>query len=351
MKTYDGFIDMHVHLRDPGATQKEDFESGTRAAVAGGFIFIADMPNNPVTTVSVERLDEKNRLMKAATHCPVGFHFGTDGTNTSVFHQVWDRSDVYGLKIYCNHTTGTLLIEDPTVYASIFSSWNSDKPILVHAEGERLSMMIANAEKYARRLHVCHISTASDITQVRDAKKMGIRISAGVTPHHLFLTNDDVKRLGSHAIMRPSLGTKDDQDALWEAMTDRTIDIVESDHAPHTLDEKKNDPAPFGVPGLETTMGLLFHAVADRRLDEQRLIELCFSEPKRIFHVPVADNTAVSLDTGYTYRIGEHGYQTKCGWSPFDGMEACGRIASVIISGQTVYDGTSFYPYTYETHL
>jgi len=84
-KIFPGFIDMHVHLRDPGATWKEDFESGTRAAVAGGFIFVADMPNNPVTTVSVERLNEKNRLMKAVTHCPVGFHFGTDGTNTAVF--------------------------------------------------------------------------------------------------------------------------------------------------------------------------------------------------------------------------------------------------------------------------
>ena len=208
--------------------------------------------------------------------------------------------------------------------------------------------MIMNEEKYARSLHVCNISTENDIGKVSNKKKRGVRVSAGVTPHHVFLTNEDERRLGSHAIMRPALGTKDDQDALWEAITDRTIDIVESDHAPHTIEEKKKDPAPFGVPGLETTMGLLFHAVADHRLDEKRLIELCFSEPKRIFDVPVADHTAVSIDTGYSYKIGEHGYQTKCGWSPFDGMEALGRIESVIIGGQTVYDGSSFYPYVYQ---
>ncbi|MEK7556802.1 MAG: amidohydrolase family protein, partial [Patescibacteria group bacterium] len=143
-----GLIDVHVHLREPGATYKEDFETGSRAAVKGGFTYILDMPNNPIPTVTPKRLWEKIALADAKAVCTIGFHYGTTGGNLETFESVWDHPRVFGLKIYCNHTTGELLVEDPVVLEKIFRAWESPKPILVHAEGERLYRAIELAQTY-----------------------------------------------------------------------------------------------------------------------------------------------------------------------------------------------------------
>ena len=140
LQQFPGFIDVHVHLRDPGATHKEDFMMGSRAAVKGGFTYIIDMPNNPIPTVSVKRLQEKILSAKRNSLCDIGFHYGTDGKNMSTFAYVWHSPSVFGLKIYCNHTTGDLLIEDKNTLNEIFKSWNSTKPILVHAEKDALAV-------------------------------------------------------------------------------------------------------------------------------------------------------------------------------------------------------------------
>lgn len=246
LQRFPGFIDAHVHLREPGATHKEDFYTGSRAAVKGGFTFIIDMPNNPIPTVTLESLQDKIHLSQKAV-CDIGFHFGTQGKNIDLFSKIWDNTHVFGLKIYCNHTTGDLLIEDVKILEKIFKAWKSEKPILVHAEQKTLELVLELSHKYSRRLHVCHIARCEEVDMVRTSKKKGLLVSVGVTSHHLFLTSSIIKNLGSLALMKPELGTQKDQDALWEGILNGTIDLVETDHAPHTLGEKQSEKPPFGV--------------------------------------------------------------------------------------------------------
>ncbi len=327
---------MHVHLRDPGATQKEDFSSGTRAAIAGGCTYIFDMPNNPVPTLTKMNLQDKIIRSKKDSICPVGFYFGTNGKNLEEFPDAWKNTDVFGLKIYCNHTTGELLVEDSGLLEGIFKAWESEKPILVHAEGSQLAHAIELAQFYGRRLHVCHISQASEVEFVRQAKKKKINISTGVTPHHLFLSEKDIKRLGPFGLVKPPMDPTHHQHALWAALDEKLIDIVESDHAPHTKEEKNSPTPPYGMPGLETTVGLLFKAVHDKKLKEQDVIRLFYENPKNIFHVKTQPFTHIELDPQKSYRMGSFGYQTKCGWSPFDGWELYGKVESVVLNGKNI---------------
>ncbi len=341
-KRFPGFIDVHVHLREPGGTQKEDFYTGSKSAVAGGFTFIIDMPNNSIPTFSIDRLQEKIQLSKQKAVCDVGFHYGTNGLNVETFSAAWKNPRVFGLKLYCNHTTGEMLIEDLGVLENIFLAWKSEKPILVHAEGVELAGALALAYLYRRRLHVCHISQKTEVALIRQAKKKGMNITAGVTPHHLFLTADDVAKLGSKALMKPPLGVKKDQDALWEGLVDGTIDLVETDHAPHTMEEKASDKPPFGVPGLETAAGLLFFAVHQKKISMRDIQNVLYDNPKKIFHIPDQKTTYIELDPQKEYRIGEDGYQTKCGWSPFDGWTAYGKPEHVVLFGKTLLNNGMF---------
>ena len=335
---FPGFIDAHAHLREPGAEHKEDFATGTRAALKGGFTFVGDMPNNPRPTVSLERLEEKIALADAKALCDVGFYYGTDGTNTGTFAMATMHPRVLGLKLYCNATTGTLLVESERVIETIVASWETEKPILVHAEGNQLPLVLELAKHYKRILHVCHVARASEVEIIRREKTKRSGISAGVCPHHLFLTAKDRDTLKGYAIMQPLLGDKRDQEALWEGLCDHTIDVVETDHAPHTREEKEQDPPPFGVPGLETAAGLLFCAVVDKRIEEKDVVRLLYENPKKIFHIPPQPNTFIELDPEKPFVVGQHGYETKCGWSPFEGWELYGKVERVVFKGNAVLE-------------
>lgn len=308
LQKFPGFIDVHVHLREPGDTHKEDFFTGSKAAVAGGFTFVCDMPNNSVPTISIDRLEEKITLSKKAV-CDIGFHYGTDGNNLETFAPAWKNPHVFGLKIYCNHTTGNLLVDD---VSNIFASWNSEKPILVHAEGEKLVECLFYAKKFDRRLHVCHIAQNAEIELIRNAPDT---VSAGVTPHHLFLKD---------AVVKPAITPI--QDTLWEALLDGTIDLVESDHAPHLKDENA-----YGVPGLETTVGLLL-----KNDKKSPLITWLYENPKKIFHIPDQPDTYIELDPEKPYTVGADGYETKCAWSPYAGWELYGKVEKVIYYGKSI---------------
>lgn len=313
--TLPGLIDVHVHLREPGATHKEDFLTGTRAAVKGGFAFVIDMPNNPgMPTISAERLEEKIELSKKGV-CGVGFHFGTNGKNLDEFKKIWDNPRVFGLKIYMNNTTGELLVENPE---DIFKAWESPKPILVHAEGSQLEKAIELAKKYNRKLHVCHVSLASEVELIRNTKhEHRITISAGVTPHHLFLTEGK---------MKPPINTEKDKEALWRGIADQTIDLIETDHAPHLQSEKA-----FGVPGLETALGLMGLAIYEKRITNNDLIKLMHDNPKRIFNIPAwpagrpDTDGHIEVDFEKSYTVAGP-YETKCNWSPFEGWTLYGKI-------------------------
>lgn len=338
VECFPGFIDVHVHLREPGATQKEDFFSGTRAAVQGGFTYLIDMPNNVLPTISLSRVIEKEKLAKKAAICTVGFHFGTNGKNTQEFKKIMKRKSIFGLKLYLNHTTGEMLVEDLKQLMRIFEKWDCEKPILLHAEQVELAAALGLGQIYKRRLHVCHMSRSEEVELVRRAKSRGIKVTAGVCPHHLFLTSRSETLQGSQVMMKPQLGEAKDVEVLWAGIRDGTIDVVESDHAPHTLEEKKSDRPPFGVPGLETTLGLMFLAVLKKKITKDKLVRLLYANPRRIFNIPGQPKTYVEIDVSKKWRVGETGYQTKCGWSPFAGWELPGKVVRVVILGNTVLD-------------
>lgn len=331
-----GLIDAHVHLREPGATHKEDFYTGSRAAVAGGFTFILDMPNNAVPVLTKEFLEEKIVLAKQKAICDVGFYFGTNGKNTEEFSKVIDMPEVFGLKVYCNHTTGEMLVEDGNLLDKIFSFWQSDKPILVHAEGEQLKTALGLAKKHGRRLHVCHVSQKMEVELVRNKKKEGVEITAGVTPHHLFFYQiPNREKLGNFGIIKPAIKTKEDEDALWQGLKDGTIDIVETDHAPHTREEKEKDPPAFGMPGLETAVGLLFRAAKEKKIKEKDIEKFLYENPKAIFNIPDQPDTYMELDPDLAYTV-EGPYETKCGWSAFESMILYGKPRTVVIRGKKI---------------
>ena len=333
-----GLVDVHVHLREPGGTQKEDFETGTKAAVAGGFTQILDMPNNIPPTVTVTAINDKIKRAKGRIWCDLGFNFGANSDSIKYFNQI--KTNVFGLKVYMNQTTGTLLVEKSKDRENIFKTWTSALPIMVHAMGKTLEDAIVLAYKYKKAIHVCHV-TADQIIPIKKAKSKGLNITCEVCPHHLFLDKNIIKKIGNLGLMQPSLMEKQDQEKLW-ANIDQ-IDMISTDHAPHTLEEKYDQSSPkFGVPGLETALPLMLSAVDKGLLTFERLIAMMSTNPKKIFNLPDQPNTHVEVDLSKKYQISNKGLFTKCGWTPFKDMNAGGKVVKVMIRGKTVFENNIF---------
>ncbi len=328
-----GIIDAHVHLRDPGAVHKEDFYTGTAAALAGGVVAVLDMPNNPAPTVDAEALAEKNRVAAQKALCDYGFYLGACQDNF-VHHRHLARQ-VPGLKMYLDSTHGPLLIDDLPSMMWHFRKWPGSRPILVHAEGRSAAQAIILALLYKKRLHLCHVSRQAEIELIALAKRRTARITCEVTPHHLFLTGEDARCLGSLGYMRPTLGAAEDREALWRHLD--VVDVIASDHAPHTLEEKQSDHVPPGVPGLETALPLLLTAVDRGRLSLQRLVEMCNSAPARIFGLSLGAQTYVEVESEDEYVIQGKDLFTRCRWTPFEGMRVKGRVRTVHLRGAKVY--------------
>lgn len=330
--TLPGLIDLHVHLRTPGQEYKEDFYTGTQAALAGGFTTIIDMPNNKVPITTEERLKEKIRIAKKDTVNNLGFYFGSLGDNLAEFKKVKDR--VMGLKLYLNETTGNFLIGKKEL-ADIFVAWhktNSDKPIMLHAEDDAVAEVIKNVKKTGQKSHFCHISTISDLKQIIKAKEDGLPITCGVTPHHLFLLDTDVKRLGPYGRMKPPLRSKKEVEFLWNNI--QYIDVVESDHAPHSKEEKDSDTPPYGVPGLETTLPLLLTTAHEKRITIGDISRLCYWNAANILNIPYDPNTYIEVDTTKKHTISNKNMYSKCGWTPFDGFKATGELTNIVYRGK-----------------
>ncbi len=341
--TLPGLIDPHVHLRDPGQTEKEDFYTGTSAAIAGGYTTILDMPNNKIPITTNSMLEEKISIAKEKIVCDVGFYFGSIGDNLDEFEKVKDK--VLGLKLYLNETTGNLLVSSLRPLGSthetlkkIFKSWSrrTPKPILVHAEGRRVEDVINVLKKVRIPTHFCHISLTSELKMILNAKDQGLPVTCGITPHHLFLTEHDAKVLGTFGQMKPPLQTKKDQEFLWKNL--KNIDVIESDHAPHTIQEKRSDNSLYGVPGLETSLPLLLTAVSEKRLTMGDIIRLCHTNPSKIFGIKTNPGTKIEIDIHKSYIINPKSLFTKCKWSPFDEMRVKGKVKRVFIRGKKVFE-------------
>lgn len=330
-----GMVDPHVHLRDLAWAHKATFASETAAAIAGGYWAVFDMPNTPPNATTRAALELKLKTLSENALCDWGAYFGASQEDN------WDEyvsvDDVCGLKIYNNATTGNLLIENRAQREKHYQHWPAHKVIAVHAEGQTVLDILELVRMTRKFTHFCHISTAEEIRYLQAAKAEGLPISVGVTPHHLYLSENDIAHLGALGLMKPELKTKADCEALWDAVRSGVVDVIESDHAPHTLDEKYSDKPPFGVPGLETTLPLMATAVHEGRISEERMVDLLTSH--RIWNIQPDDKTYTLVEMDAAYTIEKQDLRTACCWSPFEGMHVHGKVREVWIRGQQVFDG------------
>ena len=330
-----GLIDVHTHLRVPGGEHKEDFSTGTMAALAGGVTMILAMPNtHPPLSMSKVAIDTRQTASKAI-FCDVGLYAGAEPGKLDQLPGL--APDTVALKIYLNETYGPLRIDHLPDLLACFQKWPREKIIAMHAEGPNVAVGIGLAASFNRHVHFCHISRQDEIELIAAAKSKGLPVSCEVTPHHLFLTEADVATLGPLADMRPKLATQADQNALW-AHINTTVDCIATDHAPHSLQEKEADSPPPGVPGLQTMLPLMLTAVNEGRLTLERLITMMADNPRRIYDLPEQPETFVEVDPTVTYQLSNEDLYSKCGWNPFVGRRLTGRVERVTLRAKVVYD-------------
>jgi dihydroorotase-like cyclic amidohydrolase len=333
--TLPGLVDVHTHLRVPGGEHKEDFASGTAAALAGGITTILGMPNTspPLSTPAV--LAAARAEAAATIRCDVGLFAGASPEHMGELEAV--APEAVALKIYLNDTFGPLRVEDLPTLRACFQRWPREKLIAMHAERQSVAVGVGLAATYSRPVHFCHVSRREEIELIADAKAQGLPVTCEVTPHHLFLDEQDARRLGARGDMRPVLGSADDVAALWDHL-DETVDCIATDHAPHTLLEKAGPNPPPGVPGLETSLLLMLGAVEAGRLSLQRLEALMAHNPRRIFGLPEQPDTYVEVELGAPQTIGDEMMHSKCGWTPFADMRVPGRVRRVVLRGEVAFE-------------
>lgn len=337
-----GLIDPHVHLREPGQTHKEDFDSGTGAALAGGFTAVLAMPNTQPPITDGESLEGALRLAQARARCDVGVYLGATPNNATAAARLAGRAA--GLKLYCDGTFGSLRLEGLASLQAHAAAWPAGRPLAAHAEGRSLAAVLLLAALYDRPVHICHVSRADEIRLIRKAKERGLRVTCEVTPHHLFLTEDDIPRLGpGRSEVRPRLGTSADREALWQNL--EVIDCFATDHAPHTLAEKDGQEPPPGFPGLETALGLFLTAVGERRLTLEDVVDRMHTNVARIFGLPPQEETYIEVDPDSRWEVQAAQMHSRCGWSPWEGTVLRGQVRRAVLRGRAAFvDGNVISP-------
>jgi carbamoyl-phosphate synthase/aspartate carbamoyltransferase/dihydroorotase len=329
-----GLIDPHVHFREPGATYKEDWSSGTAAALAGGFTQVLAMPNTQPPITDEATLDLALSAARSKARCDYAQYLGAGPANAAEAACLAPRAA--GLKLYLDQTYGPLRLDDMALWMPHFAGWPKDRPLVAHAEGRSLAAAILMAEIYKRPLHLAHVSTREEILLIKAAKQRGIPVTCEVTPHHLFLCEDDLPSLpGGRGEVRPRLARASDRAALWENLA--AIDCFASDHAPHTPAEKDGPNPPPGFPGLETALPLYLTAVSEGRLTIEDIVARCVTNPRRIFHLPEQPETWIEVDLEARGEIRAQDQHTRSGWTPFEGCPVRGRLVCTVLRGREAY--------------
>jgi carbamoyl-phosphate synthase/aspartate carbamoyltransferase/dihydroorotase len=339
MITLPGLIDVHVHLREPGGEHKEDWDTGTAAALAGGFTAVLAMPNTrpPITDAATLGLALDAARRKA--RCDYAQYIGGGPDNPA--HIAGLASQAAGLKLYLDQTYGPLRLDEMTLWMPLFENWPGPGPVVAHSEGRTLAAAVLMSALYDKPLHIAHVSLREEILLIRKAKEHGLKVTCEVAPHHLFLSRDDIPALSSMAQggprpgrgeVRPRLASPADVQALWDNLA--VVDCFATDHAPHTLAEKDGDNPPPGFPGLETCLPLLLTAVNAGRLTLDDLILRLHTNPRRIFHLPEQPDTWVEVDPDARSELRAAEMHSRCGWTPFEGWPVRGRLRRVVLRGQ-----------------
>ncbi len=337
-----GFFDPHVHFRQPGLEYKENFQTGSSAAVSSGITSFFDMPNTIPATFTTEILEQKRKLAQENSLANFGLYFGAGPNN---INEIKKAKNIPGVKLYLNTTTGDLKMDDEESWREIF---HTGKKISLHAEGETFfrAVEVWGEEGFPCELHLCHASLKSEIELVRKMKKnpkASEKITVEVCPHHLFLTDKERIKYGAICCMKPDLATKDDLEAMWEGVDDGTIDFFATDHAPHLWEEKEKGA--FGIPGVETFLPLLFTEFIKRNWDLKKLAKMTSKNVIKKFHVKNKkgqiknnyDADLVIVDPKFRGGINPEKFFSKSKWSPFKNFEVLCKVEKTFIGGELVF--------------
>ena len=365
-----GVIDTQVHFREPGNEHKEDLESGSRAAALGGVTAVFEMPNTSPPTTSHLAIEDKLARARNRMHCDYAFYVGATPQNVGALSELERLPGVCGVKAFLGSSTGTLLLsEEDAILAALkggrrrmavhsenearlnarksFAKTGDPRthPVWRDAETARLSTerVLRLARAAGRKLHVLHVTTADELPLLAEARDF---TTVETTPQHLTLSAPECyERLGTYAQMNPPIREAHHRDALWKAVSEGLIDVIGSDHAPHTREEKDKiyPNTPSGMPGVQTLATILLDHVNAGRMSLERFVDLTSAGAARIFGIAGKGRIARGFDADFTIvdlkkkqKIENSWIASKCAWTPFDGMETTGWPVATIIRGKTV---------------
>ena len=365
-----GIIDTQTHFREPGSTDVEDLESGSRAAVLGGVTSLFEMPNTNPPTSNLVEFDKKLQLAKNRMHSNYAFYFGATPDNIEQLSKLKDVEGCCGVKLFAGSSTGKLLVDKEADIEKVIS--NSDRVVSIHSEDEEIlnlrkkfikegdvhshpewrntecaisstRRVVKIAERYNKKIHVLHVTTKEEVDFLAMHKK---NVTFEITPQHLTLYAPDCyDKLGTYAQMNPPLRTKEHYDRLWVAIKNNIVDVLGSDHAPHSKENKnKNYPnTPSGMPGVQTIFPIMLDHVNNGKLTLEQLIKLMCENPCKIFGIKNkgylkegydADLTIADMDKEVT--IKDEMIASKCGWTPFNNHKVKGFPVGAIVNGNLV---------------
>src|SRR3989338_2179875 len=377
-----GAIDSHVHFMYPGATHKEDWITGSEAAAAGGVTTVLDMPNNSPPCTSIEVLKDKIETASNDSLINFGFFFGAAKNN---LEEIKKLNGCIGVKIYAGSSTGNLLVDSTEKIKEIFS--NSNKSMVIHAENEEI--LNANLEK-AKKLNwnnaiyhnkirtneaeekavkdvlaiqketgnkviFTHLSTKEAVALIKEAKQKGRKVFGDTCPQFLFFNEKVFKEKGNYAKCNPSIKSEEDRQALWKGIKDGTLEMICSDHAPHTKEEKEQEyfKAPSGIPGVQNMVPLMLNEAGKGNIKLVLLVKLLCENPAKIYGIKNKgfikegfDADLIVVDLNREFEIKNDEQLSKCGWTIYDGMKVKGFVEKTFVNGELVFDNNEIIPHS-----
>ncbi|HUC61068.1 MAG TPA: dihydroorotase [Alphaproteobacteria bacterium] len=364
-----GAIDTQVHLREPGNEHKEDLETGTKAALLGGVVAVFEMPNTRPSTTTQALLEDKFKRARGRAWVDHAFFIGAAHENAMELARLEALPGCAGVKMFMGSSTGTLLVADDAGVLDVLR--HGRRRVAVHAEDEArlierrsialesgrphahpewrdeetalraVKRLLALARRAGRRVHVLHVTSAGEMAELARHKDIA---TVETTPQHLtFAAPECYDRLGTYAQMNPPIRDARHREALWRAVADGVVDVIGSDHAPHTREEKARPypESPSGMPGVQTLVPILLDHVNAGRLTLARFVDLTAAGPARIYNIAAKGRIALGYDADFTIvdlkarrRIENRWIASRCGWTPFDGMEVTGWPRATVIRGR-----------------
>lgn len=378
-----GIIDDQVHFREPGLTHKANIYTESKAAVAGGVTSFMEMPNTKPAALSLDLLEDKYSIASRDSLANYSFFMGTSNDNADIALSI-NPQEVCGIKIFMGSSTGNMLVDNPQTLEKVFC--NSDVPVAIHSEDEETIAKNTKLfiEKYGEnipfsahpdirsreaceictiraveiakrcngRLHILHISTADELKYFTNSIPLkDKRITSEVCVHHLYFESKDYDEYGSLIKCNPAIKLKSDKDALFEALLDDRLDIIATDHAPHTWQEKQNGymNAPSGVPLVQHTLNIMLDFYHQGRISLEKIVDKMCHKPAELFQIEkrgyvregyYADLAIVDIDK--IWEVNKFNIYYKCAWSPFEGKNLKGYVTDTIVSGHHAYSNGKF---------